>query len=181
MYAPAHQEHFCADTQPSLTPPKVVVSTVRVPARKIRRRLELVNVSVAKDDYEKLKAFGGCNRDHIEMALSSYLHLMKNTTLPRGAMGLGWRRGPVISFLCTLPKELLVELRNLPGRLDDHVIQAVRLLFQDDGSGSHVRQVPKSHLSAALTRGFLFATYAGAAFFVSRILRVVENLSPFNR
>jgi hypothetical protein len=182
MFALAHSEKFSTDAvaQPSQVPPTVVARAVRVPLRKIRKRLELVNVTIARNDYEKLKVFGGCNRDYIEMALNCYLHSMKNKPLPSGATKWGWNRGPVVSFLCTLPKDLLDDVRNLPGRLDDHTMQAVQLLFLDDASRSR-DHVPKSHWNDALSRGLLFATYAGIAFFVSRILRLVENLPLLNR
>jgi hypothetical protein len=72
---------------------------------------------------------GGPQPTHIDTALRHYLNLVKETPLSPQTDNLGWRRGPVVSFLCAIPKHLSDEIRGLSGRFDSHTIQAFRLFF----------------------------------------------------
>ncbi len=162
--------------------PIIMTTEVRECQRGPRRRLEIVHVTVAREDYEMLKAVGGPITDYIGMALNHYVHVLKKvTSLPDGK-SWGWRRGPVISFPCALPKDLLDEVRDLPGRFDGHAMEAVRLFFRAENAASDSACIPpKSRLRSALSRGLLFTTYGGLVFFASRIVRLIDNLSLVNR
>jgi hypothetical protein len=89
-------------------------------------RLELVSVTVTKEDYAKLKATGGPHPDQISMALRYYLDKVNKTSRHLHVSDLGWNRGPVTTFPCALPKSLLDDVRNLEGRFDSHTIEAVK-------------------------------------------------------
>jgi hypothetical protein len=184
MVALPPQENFTSDASgspPSMTR-KILTTEVRACFQGPRRRMELVNITVVKEDFEKLKALGGFNTDYMAMALTHYVHVLKNTTFPRDPASLGWRRGSVVSFPCGIPKDIADEVRNFPGRFDEHTIEAVRCLFREDVSGSGPVSVsPNPRLTSALSGGLLFATCAGLVFFASRILRFVNNLALVNR
>ena len=88
---------------------------------------ELVTITVTKHDYAKLKAAGGPHPSYINMALSHYLRLIKEAESYPLVGAVGWRRGPVMSFMCAIPNHLSDEIRLLAGRFDSHTIEAVRL------------------------------------------------------
>jgi len=90
-------------------------------------RREIVSVAVTEEDYARLKAAGGPHPDQIGTALRYYLHAIGTTSTRRRIRDVGWARGPVMIFLCALPKQLLDQVRNLTGRFDTHTIEAVRL------------------------------------------------------
>lgn len=184
MPALSPQEHVTTGTSspPQDSIPEVMATEAEAYSRKRRKRMELVNVTVVKEDYEKLKALGGDNTDHVVAALTHYLHALKNTAFRRDPECLGWNRGPVVNFPCGVPKDIANQIRNLPGRFDEHTIEAVRLMFREEASDSSpVSAAPTHRLKAALGRSLLLATCAGLVFFASRILRLVDNLSLINR
>ena len=184
MVPVAHPEGFSghSDDQPRPTPARVVTIAVGAPEREVRRRIELVNITVARADYEKLKALGGTSADYIEMALSLYVQERKSVPFRRDPASLGWRRGPVITFPCAIPKDLMDEVRSLPGRFDEHAIDALRLLFREDGiRPAATTQLHDSRLRSEVSRGFRFAAYSGAAFFATRILRLMNDFPLLNR
>jgi hypothetical protein len=92
-------------------------------------RRELVTMTVSREDYAKLKAVGGPRPAHIDSALRQYLSVMKETPLYAPPDNPAWRRGPVVSFLCAIPRQLCDEIRSLSGRFDSHTIRAFRLFF----------------------------------------------------
>ncbi len=92
-------------------------------------RRELVTITVLREDYAKLKAVGGPYPTHIDIALRHYLNAIKETPTTPQTGNIGWRRGPVVSFLCAIPKHLSDEIRGLSGRFDNHTIQAFHLFF----------------------------------------------------
>ncbi|MFH1116171.1 MAG: hypothetical protein V1792_19845 [Pseudomonadota bacterium] len=92
-------------------------------------RRELVTITILRDDYARLKAAGGIQPTYIADALWNYLNVMKDAPRCDGADSPAWLRGPVVSFLCAIPKTLSDGIRNLSGRFDSHTIQAFRLFF----------------------------------------------------
>jgi hypothetical protein len=90
-------------------------------------RRELVTITVLREDYAKLKAAGGPHPTYIVDALHHYLNVIKETHPYPQTDSPGWRRGPVVTFLCAIPKPLSNEIRGLSGRFDSHTIQAFRL------------------------------------------------------
>ncbi len=99
------------------------------PQDALSTRRELVTITVSRDDCAKLKSAGGPHPTHIDGALRHYLNVMKETPQPRRFHRLGWRRGPVVRFLCAIPKHLSDGIRSLSGRFDSHTIQAFRIFF----------------------------------------------------
>ena len=89
-------------------------------------RLELVSVTVTKENYAKLKATGGPHPDQISTALRYYLDAVNKASMHLHVSDVGWNRGPVTTFPCALPKSLLDDVRNLEGRFDSHTIEAVK-------------------------------------------------------
>jgi len=97
----------------------VCAGTYRVQSRK----KELVTITLTQEDYEKLKAAGGHLQSQVERALGNYLKARRHLQVTN----LGWQRGPVMSFLCAIPKNLSNQIRNLSGRFDSHTILAFRM------------------------------------------------------
>jgi len=184
MAAPSLPEHPASDasrSSRSITA-KDTIAEASPRFQTAPKRMELVNVTLAKEDYEKLKAVGGLNCDYIEKALTRYIHVLKDMTFRRDPECWGWGRGPVVIFPCAVPKDIADKMRNLPGRFDEHAIEAIRLLFREDGTSAGPTIIsPKSRLKSALSRGVLFSTYTGLVFFASRLLRLIDNLSIVNR
>jgi hypothetical protein len=83
---------------------------------------EIVTVLVRKTDYAELKRSGVPAGEQVAMALRHYLTLMEETQLVPQIFN-----GDVTTFRCSLPKELCDRLRSLGGRLDLHVMEAVRI------------------------------------------------------
>ena len=88
---------------------------------------EIVTVLVRKADYAELKKSGVPWSDQIVMALWHYLRLIEDTKLIPGARGPEILNGTVTTFRCALPRELCERVKNLAGRFDLNIMEAVRL------------------------------------------------------
>ena len=93
-------------------------------------RREILTVTLARGDYENLKATGEPRSEDIIEALRFYLDLIRKTDWRPPESVFGWMRGPVVHFLTAIPRDLADEIRNLPGRFDGHTIEAVRLFLR---------------------------------------------------
>ena len=92
-------------------------------------RRELVTITVTKEDYEKLKVVVGPLQKHVDRALLNYLKAIQQTSRRSQVDDLGWQRGPMMSFLCAIPKNVSEQIRRLSGRFDTHTIQAFRIFL----------------------------------------------------
>ncbi len=112
---------------PQRTPQPRVTIALAEPRKRHTPKRELVTITVTKEDYARLKAVGGPHPSYIDMALRHYLRVIKETGSYPQVNDAGWRRGPVMTFLCAIPNHLSDEIRHLTGRFDSHTIEAVRL------------------------------------------------------
>ena len=88
---------------------------------------EIVTVLVRKADYAELKRSGAPIPEQVTMALRHYLELIEQTRLVPGPINFEIFEVDVTTFRCGLPRELRDRLRTLGGRLDLHIMEAVRL------------------------------------------------------
>jgi hypothetical protein len=88
---------------------------------------EIVTALVRKADYAELKKSGVPKPDQITLALRHYLSLIEDTKLIPAANGPEIFNGAVTTFRCALPRDLCDRIKSLAGRLDVHIMEAVRL------------------------------------------------------
>jgi len=88
---------------------------------------EIVTALVRKSDYTELNKSGVPRAEQVTMALRHYLNLIEQAKLVPGAINSEIFNGDVTTFRCALPKEPCDLLRSLGGRLDIHIMEAVRL------------------------------------------------------
>ncbi len=88
---------------------------------------EIVTALVRKADYAELNKSGVPRPDQIALALRHYLSLIEDTELVPAANGPEIFSGAVTTFRCALPRELCERIKSLAGRLDVHIMEAVRL------------------------------------------------------
>ncbi len=88
---------------------------------------EIVTVLVRKADYAELKRSGVPIPEQIALALRHYLNLVEQTKLVPGAINSEMFNCDATTSSFGLPKELCDRLRSLGGRLDLHIMEAVRL------------------------------------------------------
>lgn len=167
-----------APVQDNIAPPDPQCANSRSQGMKItlkeRRikasaRRELVTITVTAQDYAALKEAGGPTQDQISAALSRYLHIMKAAESRPQMNGPGWWRGPVITFQCVISKALSDEIRNLGGRLDSHMIEAVRLFFNGKSvAPNDIR--PGSGGGAYLRTSLVSAAFGAVSLFFQRVL-----------
>jgi hypothetical protein len=95
----------------------------------LSRKLEIVTVLTRRVDYDRLVELGGPRPDQISMALRHYLRLMNGTLKDQQTGGVRGVTDLVTTFQCAISKELCNQVRNLGGRLDFHMMEAVRLFL----------------------------------------------------
>lgn len=129
---------------------------------------ELVMVTVTQEDYAKLKAAGGPHPGDIASALRYYLSFVRKTGLLLYGNSFEWNRGPVAHFVTAMPKDLVAQIRNLPGRFDSHTIEAMRIFFKTEtGTLGKASQ----EFDLAPPRGdSVFATFGALRLLASRML-----------
>ena len=88
---------------------------------------EIVTALVRKADYAELKKSGVPRPDQVVMALWHYLRLIEETKLTPGVSDSGIFNFAVTTFPCALPRALCDRVKSLEGRLDLHIMEAVRL------------------------------------------------------
>ncbi len=132
-------------------------------------RNEIVTVIISREDYTKLSAAGTPLPDVVSAALYRYLHAVKRTGyIQKLERSHGWSRGPVISFKCALPKNLVHEIRDLRGRFDGHTVEAVRLFLH--GESATVGDTPDQYPSSAeRNQGIITTSFAALLLFMSRV------------
>lgn len=157
------------DLQRASSPSQGMKITLKERRIKASTRRELVTVTVTAQDYAALKAAGGPKPDQISVALTRYLHVMKAAESRPQMNGPGWWRGPVISFQCVISKALSDEIRNLGGRLDSHMIEAVRLFFRGKAVAANAIQ-PGSNGGAYLHTSLVSAAFGAVGLFIQRVL-----------
>jgi hypothetical protein len=131
------------------------------------QRRELVTVTVAEEDFRRLKASESLLADQLGMALRRYLHIIQNAAGRVQMNRHGWARGPVVSFPCAISKTLTDEIRNLGGRFDSHTIEAVGLFFGKVNASSSNPQ--ENHSRPKLHRNLISLALGALSPLVSRI------------
>jgi len=134
----------------------------------LSQRRELVTMTVAEEDFRRLKASGGLLADQLGAALHRYLHIKENAARRAQRNGHGWARGPVVSFPCAIPKTLTDDIRNLGGRFDSHTIEAVRIFFlgKIDASNNNRQE---NHSRPKLHRSLRSMAFGALSLLLSRI------------
>jgi len=92
-------------------------------------RPEIVTVVIRREDYAKLQHGGGPRSDQICMALRHYLKVLGDNQWRPARNGQQGQWEHVTTFMCGVPKDICDEIRSLPGRFDDHTIEAMRLFL----------------------------------------------------
>ncbi len=87
----------------------------------------LVVVVLRKSDYVTMRRSGVPESHQISLALRYYLHLIAETKLVPGNPNPAIFHEKITTLRCGLPRDLCASLRRLGGRLDLHVMEAVRL------------------------------------------------------
>lgn len=65
--------------------------------------------------------------EQVSMALANYLKVDPNNACLKEVLNDFSPDGYLISFRCALPKSLCIQIRELKGRFDLHIAEAVRL------------------------------------------------------